>query len=483
MPSRKLTLNRVLLVLLLPLAAHATDHYEARFSDDLDTVSVRACFDGDAPSELQRHADAHRYTRQLLAAGRRLDEPQAGATLVLPAMPPDSCLEWRLDLREALREGGYRSAFRAGDGVLISTSLWYWSAAGRDARVRVSVPAGMRFSSPWPRVEENIYAPLPGPSWWSSRTAVGPFEQRNIPLPGAQLQLALAGDFSPAQADTMAAFVQRAANAVVPVLGHFPRPSLQVLVVPIGARSEPVPWAHVTRGGGPAVEFFVDADRPLTEFDADWTATHEFSHFLLPYVAYNDRWLSEGLASYFQNVLRARDGRLAEQAAWQRLHDGFERGRRASKDESLIAAARGGRGNTMRVYWAGAALLLQADVALRRQSGDSWSLDAALQAFNGCCVEPGASWRARDLLRKLDQLTGTGVFEELYQQQVLDTRFADLSGLYRELGLQVRGGQVILNDQAPLAGVRRAIMRNTGDASALVEPGQKLPGAGLGGAP
>lgn len=48
-----------------------------------------------------------------------------------------------------------------------------------------------------------------------------------------------------------------------------------------------------------------------SELSRDWTATHELSHMLLPYVASRDRWLSESLASYYQNVLRARDGRLA----------------------------------------------------------------------------------------------------------------------------------------------------------------------------
>ena len=63
----------------------------------------------------------------------------------------------------------------------------------------------------------------------------------------------------------------------------------------------------------------MDPDRPLDDLRTDWTATHEFSHLLLPYVSRRDRWLSEGLASYYQNVLRARDGRLSETDAWRKL--------------------------------------------------------------------------------------------------------------------------------------------------------------------
>jgi predicted metalloprotease with PDZ domain len=245
----------------------------------------------------------------------------------------------------------------------------------------------------------------------------------------------------------------------VPVLGHFPRERVQVIVVPIGARSEPVPWAHVLRGGGPAVEFFVDPNWPLEEFDADWTATHEFSHLLLPYVAYNDRWLSEGLASYYQNVLRARDGRLDEREAWQALHAGFRRGRKATRDETLRQATRAGRGATMRIYWAGAALALEADVRLRQATGGDLSLDEALRRFNECCVEAGGSWRALDLLAELERLTGLGVFRDLARDYPSMRSFPDLQPLYRELGLVAEDGLLRLGAGAEHTGLRRDIMQ------------------------
>ena len=49
---------------------------------------------------------------------------------------------------------------------------------------------------------------------------------------------------------------------------------------------------------------------------------------LMPYISSRDRWLSEGLASYYQNVLRARDGRLTDTQAWQLLYEGFQRGKK-----------------------------------------------------------------------------------------------------------------------------------------------------------
>ena len=68
-------------------------------------------------------------------------------------------------------------------------------------------------------------------------------------------------------------------------------------LLPVGKRSEPVPFGRVIRDGGETIELFVNPDQPMSSFYEDWTATHELSHMLLPYVARRDAWLSEGFAS------------------------------------------------------------------------------------------------------------------------------------------------------------------------------------------
>ena len=62
--------------------------------------------------------------------------------------------------------------------------------------------------------------------------------------------------------------------------------------------------------------------------------------------------------------LMARGGFYSERRAWQKLHEGFGRGRRASPDASPNQAS-GRRSGLMKVYWSGAAVALLADVALR----------------------------------------------------------------------------------------------------------------------
>jgi predicted metalloprotease with PDZ domain len=232
--------------------------------------------------------------------------------------------------------------------------------------------------------------------------------------------------------------------------------------VAIGKQNEPVPWAHVIRGGGVAAEFFVDETRSLEEFRGDWTATHELSHMLLPMVSSRDRWLSEGLASYYQNVLRGRDGRLEEAAAWQKLHAGFERGKRATKGGSLARATRSGWGAIMRVYWSGAAIFLKADTQLRILSEGKQSLDTVLAAFHNCCQDSSRNWRARELFAEFDRISGFRVFAELYDLHVPDDEFPDMTETYAKLGLVPGKRNVELDSSAPWSQVRRDIMRGSG---------------------
>ena len=40
------------------------------------------------------------------------------------------------------------------------------------------------------------------------------------------------------------------------------------------------------RDGGESIELFVDERRPIEDFYDEWTATHEFSHLMLPRISW-----------------------------------------------------------------------------------------------------------------------------------------------------------------------------------------------------
>ena len=232
-------------------------------------------------------------------------------------------------------------------------------------------------------------------------------------VPGAVLRLAILDGSPAADPDAMRAWIQDAAMSVAAIHGKFPVPSPQVLVMPGARASEPTPWAYVLRGGQAAAHFFVNQRRPLRDYVDDWTAPHELSHLLLPYVSSNDAWLSEGMATYYQNVARARSGAITPGEAWQRMHAGFKRGRDGGAKGPTLeqATARMFRdGGYMRVYWSGAAMLMLGDIELRRRSDNRQSLDTVLGAFAECCLDPYPEWTARKVFEKFDELSGTDIF-------------------------------------------------------------------------
>ena len=89
------------------------------------------------------------------------------------------------------------------------------------------------------------------------------------------------------------------------------------------AGSDPIPWAQVHRSEVDRVEFLTSPGATYADLKRAWTGYHELAHLLIPYRGWGDSWFSEGLATYYQNVLQARAGVLDEQQMWQKLYEGL----------------------------------------------------------------------------------------------------------------------------------------------------------------
>lgn len=244
--------------------------------------------------------------------------------------------------------------------------------------------------------------------------------------------------------------------------GRFPNPDAKVIVISDMNRAwrndSPVIFGQVTRGDGETVELFINPERPIEEFYTDWTATHEFSHLMLPLLSQRYRWISEGFATYYQNVLMSRAGRYSPEFAWQRLSEGFARGRESRPELSPNDAAAGGiRQARMKVYWSGAAIALLADIELRTRSGTDESLDQVLGQLQACCLPSRRRWSGPRLFEKLDSFVSTPVFMPLYEEYANTDGFPDMSAVLQELGVSIDENGVTLNGNSSLAGIRDAI--------------------------
>jgi len=251
-----------------------------------------------------------------------------------------------------------------------------------------------------------------------------------IEIPGATIDLEFRGEVELDNAAKLERWVRETAGQVVLVYGRFPVPAPRVVVVPSESNSwggdSPVPFGRVTRSGGETVELYVNVKRPLADLSADWTATHEFSHLLLPRISWRHKWISEGFASYYQNVLMARAGNYTTDQAIKKLTQGFDRGRGSRPELSMNDAAREGvRGARYKIYWSGAAIALLADVQLRERTGSTESLDTVLDRFQTCCLPSRRRWSGTELFTKFDSLIDEPVFMPLYRQYADTAGFPD----------------------------------------------------------
>jgi hypothetical protein len=425
---------------------------EARFSTSVHSVTARS---PDAGKLLIDARDCD-SSEQIRMRNRRMLLPTNGIR----------CMNYTVDLERAAREVRHNRNLLPSN-IIVSPSLWLWRpelTASTELRVRFQLPENVRVSIPWELLnpETQEYRVAKSPESANAQALFGDFDYREIPVSGAVLRVGLLKSEGGMDTEAVANWLRATATDVSLVYGRFPNPAPQVVVIPVGgdrSRSESaVPYGRVIRDGGESIEFFIDQRRPIEAFLGDWTATHEFSHLLLPYMQPMQKWVSEGFAQYYQNVLLARSGTYDEIKAWQKIYDGFERGRQSRPELSPNEAAAGSlRGGLMKVYWSGAALALMADVSLREQSGGEESLDLVLDRFQACCLPSDRVWSGPEFFTKLDTLTSYPVFKHLYRRYADTAGFPDVEPLFERLGLSVSNGKIRLRRHADLAAIRLAI--------------------------
>ncbi|MES2354254.1 MAG: hypothetical protein V4568_07590 [Pseudomonadota bacterium] len=163
-------------------------------------------------------------------------------------------------------------------------------------------------------------------------------------------------------------------------------------------------------------------------------------------------WIEEGIATYVEPIARAQAGKMNATEVWRQLIDGVPKGLPRSGDKGLDNTHTWGR-----TYWGGALFCLLADIEIRRRTDNKYGLQDALRAvtFSGGSIEQ--KWPLEEIIKIGDSAVGVPVLSELYQSMRATSVETDLPGLWRKLGVEIKNGKVIFDDDAPLAAVRKAI--------------------------
>ncbi|MEO8059868.1 MAG: hypothetical protein ABI671_16260 [Burkholderiales bacterium] len=268
-----------------------------------------------------------------------------------------------------------------------------------------------------------------------------------LTLGGSQLELQFAPGFDARLRAEATAWVQRSADAVVAYFGRFPVTQVVLLLMP-------------TEGGGvrggvtygePSLLVRVRVGRETTkaQFLDDWIMVHEMIHLAVPRIPRSQNWLQEGLATYVESVARGRAGLVAPATVWHEWAKAMPQGQPQAGDAGLDHTPTWGR-----TYWGGAMFCLLADVQMLKRSARRAGLQQALQGVLAAGGSYGVAWPVERILATADAAVGQTTMTELYQRMKDSPEPAELDALWRELG--VVGNT--LDDNAPLAAVRRAIL-------------------------
>lgn len=271
-----------------------------------------------------------------------------------------------------------------------------------------------------------------------------------IRVGAATITVVYEGNEPPLPPAEMEAWVAHAAEMIADYLGEYPVPSLEVTLVGRG-------WGGIGFGmhqDGRWVTIYCGRSTDAEDLETDWVMVHEMLHAAFPDLDRRHRWMQEGLSTYAEKLVRARAGDLTEAEVWRGFVRSMHYGRPDAGDRGLDITHTWGR-----TYWGGALFWLVADVELRKATNNEQSLRDVMR---GLLREGGngrVDWTTQRVVEVADAATGTTVLSELYARMAEAPGDVDLDALYAELGVTTVDGEIVFDDTAPLAHIRRAMTR------------------------
>ena len=430
-----LNIGRIAGLLCVVSCAHGADRaavephsggvadYTVTIFDNLGGARVRACFRGFALAGLvPMDRSAASQLQGAWIDGIPLETREG--RISLSQQLSHECVEYETQFERSRLGLGDASA------VVLSQSQWLWRPEPFPTEVRTSVrfavPGDGRVSLSWPQ-SNGVYQPNRNVFFVETFAVFGAFNQHAFSVANTRVEVARLGA-APLEKDVRR-WLTRAVEATASVGGRFPLDRLQFVIVPVDDVGAEVAFGMVRRGGGSSVLLLPSADAQVAELEADWVAIHELSHLWLPRLHAKDRWLSEGIATYLQEVLRARCGLQSSDRAWRRIREGFERGRRSGSGQPLAdeSWSMNRTGAYQRVYWAGTAFALETDLRLRRGSNGENTLLTVLNDAQRNWQEEARLVSASRVLAALEQASGAEFIAALGEQYAASSDFPDTS--------------------------------------------------------
>ena len=257
------------------------------------------------------------------------------------------------------------------------------------------------------------------------------------------------GELNLPQAELMH-WVQSAAEAVATYYGRYPVPRVKLAIIPTGGSG--VRHGQTFGYDGGLIKIRVGKDTEAKELANDWMLTHEMVHLSFPSMADEHHWIEEGIAVYVEPIARIQAKQMSAEQMWADLTRDMPKGLPDDGDRGMDHTHTWGR-----TYWGGALFCFVADVEIRRRTENKKGLQDALRGILTAGGDITHDWELSEAFKIGDRATGTTVLTDLYAKWKDAPVRVDLNALWKQLGITPDGKRVRLEDDAPLAAVRRAI--------------------------
>jgi len=275
-----------------------------------------------------------------------------------------------------------------------------------------------------------------------------PRHERRVRVGDATLEVEVSPRNLTVPIDDVVAWVEDAAHVLADYCGCFPIDGLLVRVVsgvPGGV------WFG-QHWHGDRVGVLVGGATTREDLASDHVLLHELSHTAFPSLHRRHLWMREGLSTYLESVLRVREGVVEPEAVWALWVRAMPRGLPRAGHRGLDFD--GGIGRT---YWGGALWWLLVDVDVRAQTGGRRSARDVVREACARGADSRQLWTIERALAMADDATETTAPTDRYQQLARRPGAVNLDALWARLGVVSTPDGVTLDDDAPLAHVRRAI--------------------------
>jgi hypothetical protein len=270
-------------------------------------------------------------------------------------------------------------------------------------------------------------------------------------ISGSRIDVTIEGVESKLSQADLVHWVQLAGEAVATYYGRYPVPHLVIRISPFDGRGvkHGMTWG---RDGGGLIKIGVGTETIPAGLNEDWMLTHEMVHLAFPSMADEHHWIEEGISTYVEPIARIEAGQMTALQMWTDLARDMRKGVPNPDDQGLDHTH-----TWASTYWGGALFCFVADVKIREQTNNKKGLQDALRGILNAGGDIRYDWKLEEALKVGDHVTGTSVLSDLYIKMKDQPMPVDLSKMWKELGIESDGKTVHLNDDAPLAAIRRAI--------------------------